>query len=198
MKKRLLTIINAPWYFVLFAAYPVLAILAYNMSQVRYSAGIRPLIVSVGAATLLFLIFRLLYRDWHRAAFATAALTVLFYTYGHVVDLIQPKWKASPAWLGGAWIILMVLILVWAGWRKAHFRGAALTLNIVSLGLTVFAANQVISAIPSIVPSDTPSRPACTDTGSASPGWANPAGYLLYHPGFFRSIRFVKFKSAIR
>ncbi len=103
MKKILSRIFNAPWYFITFAAYPVLALLSHNISQVRYTAGIRPLIVSVVAASLLFLLFRLIYRDWHRAAFATAAIFVLFYTYGHVFDLLQEKWKIPlPAWLGGA------------------------------------------------------------------------------------------------
>ena len=105
MKKRLLRILNAPWYFVPFAAYPVLALLSHNISQVRYTAGIRPLIVSVLAVALLFLLFRLAYKDWHRAAFAAAVFTVLFYTYGQVFDQIQKKWKVPylPIWLGALW-----------------------------------------------------------------------------------------------
>jgi len=35
MKKNILKVLNAPWYFVPFAAYPVLALLSYNISQVR-------------------------------------------------------------------------------------------------------------------------------------------------------------------
>ena len=109
MKKNLLKILNAPWYFVPFAAYPVLALLSYNISQVRYTAGIRPLIISVAAAVLLFLLFRLIYKDWHRAAFATAVFTVLFYTYGQVFDQIQKKWKVPnlPIWLGVLWLVLL-------------------------------------------------------------------------------------------
>ncbi|HTX92045.1 MAG TPA: hypothetical protein VMC09_12600 [Anaerolineales bacterium] len=161
MKRTLLKILNAPWYFVFFAAYPVLALLAYNISQVRYTAGTRPLVVSVAAGALLFLLFRLAYRDWHRAAFATAIFTVLFYTYGQVFDQIQKRWKvpALPAWLGSLWLILLVFGLVWAGRPKAHFQGAALTLNVVSLGLTVYAMVQVAIAVPpdggrTILPAD--------------------------------------------
>ncbi len=114
MKRNFIRVLNAPWYFIPLAAYPVLALLSYNISQVRYTAGIRPVIVSVAVAALLFLLFRLVYRDWHRAAFATAAFTVLFYTYGHVFDLLQQKWKTLfPAWLGGLWLVLLILALVW-------------------------------------------------------------------------------------
>ena len=117
MKKNLLKILNTPWYFILFAAYPVLALLSYNISQVWYSAGIRPLIISVAVALLLFLLFRLVYRNWHRAAFATAVFTILFYTYGQVFSQIQKKWKVPTLsiWLGVLWLVLLVLALVLAG-----------------------------------------------------------------------------------
>ena len=161
MKKNLLLILNVPWYFVFFAAYPVLALLSYNISQVRYTAGIRPLIVSVAGAVLLFLLFRLVYKNWHRAAFATAVLTVFFYTYGQVFDQIQKKWKVSylPIWLGVLWLVLLVVALVLAGWGRAHFQDAALTLNIISLGLMIYAASQIVQAVPSGKQSDKPADP---------------------------------------
>ena len=142
---------NVPWYFVLFAAYPVLALLSFNISQVRYTAGIRPLIISAALAVLLFLLFRLVYKNWHRAAFATAEFTVLFYTYGQAFDQIQKKWKVPylPIWLGVLWMVLLVLALVLAGWSRANFRGVALALNIISLGLVLYTASQVGLAVPS-------------------------------------------------
>ena len=93
----------------------MLALLSHNISQVRYTAGIRPLIISVVAAVLLFLLFRLIYRDWHRAAFATAAFIVLFYTYGQVFDLIQKKWKTPPARLVGCTLARPRLSWCWSG-----------------------------------------------------------------------------------
>jgi hypothetical protein len=161
MKKTILKVLNAPWYFIPFAAYPVLSLLSNNISQVRYTAGTRSLIVSILAAAVLFLFFRLVYKDWHRAAFAAAVFTVLFYTYGHVFDQIQKKWKVPhlPIWLGALWLALLVLALIWAGWRRTHFEGAALTLNIISLGLMLYAASQVIVNIPEGKQSDTPAAP---------------------------------------
>jgi hypothetical protein len=161
MIKKISKILNAPWYFIPFAAYPVLALLSHNISQVRYTAGIRPLIASILAAAGLFLLFRLIYKDWHRAAFAAAIFTVLFYTYGQIFDQIQKKWKVPqlPIWLGALWLALLVLALLWAGWRRAHFEGAALTLNIISLGLMLYAGSQVISKTPSGKQSNTPAAP---------------------------------------
>jgi hypothetical protein len=160
-KKKLVEIINAPWYFITLAAYPVLALLSHNIPQVRYTAGIRPLIISVAAASLLFLLFRLIYRDWHRAAFATTAILVLFFTYGHVFDLLQKKWKHPlPGWLGAVWLVLTVLALGWAGWSRIRFQNVALTLNIISLGLTLYATSLVIQkSVPAGVQSNQPADP---------------------------------------
>jgi hypothetical protein len=159
--KKLLKVFNTPWYFIPFAAYPVLALLSHNISQVRYTAGIRPLIISVVAASFLFLLFRWFYRGWHRAAFATTSILVLFYTYGHVYDLLQNKTKILlPAWLGGLWLVLTILALVWAGRPQSHFQNAALTLNIISLGLMLFAAGQVVRrSIPLVTQVDQPVDP---------------------------------------
>jgi hypothetical protein len=149
MKKNFLKVFNTPWYFVTFAAYPVLALLAHNISQVRYTAGIRPLVVSIVGATLLLMLFRLIYRDWHRAAFAAAAVTVLFYTYGQVYGVLeQKKIPSLAAWQGGVWFILTVLALVWSGRRRTQVQNAALVLNVVSLGLTLFVTGQVIMEVP--------------------------------------------------
>ena len=162
LKKCLIRFFNAPWYFLTFAAYPVLALLSLNISQVRYTAGIRPLAISVVAATVLFLLFRLVYRDWHRVAFAVSAVLILFYTYGHVYNVIEKKWTtpALPAWLGGLWLVLLTLALVWVGQRRTRVQSAALTLNIVSLGLVLVAAVQVTQqSIPAVTEMSEPADP---------------------------------------
>jgi hypothetical protein len=190
MKKTLVKVFTTPWYFITLAAYPVLALLSHNISQVRYTAGIRPLLFSVLAAALLFLLFRLIYRDWHRAAFATSLLTVLFYTYGHVFDLLNQKWKILlPVWLGGLWLTLTVLTLVWAGWPRAHFQGAALTLNIISLGLTLVSAGQVVRrAAPPGAQSNHPADPhAPVQTLRVPEGDTPPDIYYIITDSYARS-----------
>ncbi len=159
--KKFLKVFNAPWYFVSFAAYPVLALLSHNISQVRYTAGIRPLLVSVAVAGLLFLLFSLFYRDWHRAAFATTAILVLFFTYGHVFDLLQKMAKFPfSAWLGGLWLVLAILALVWAGLPRSRFQNAALTLNVISLGLVLVSAVQVVNkSLPAVTETNKPADP---------------------------------------
>ena len=44
-KSRLISFFTIPFYFILFAIYPVLALLNYNILQIRFTAGIRSLVV---------------------------------------------------------------------------------------------------------------------------------------------------------
>ncbi|MGD0613187.1 MAG: hypothetical protein ABSB41_16945 [Anaerolineales bacterium] len=143
MKK----IVWAPWYPFLLAAYPVLALLSHNITQVKYPAALRPLLLSFLAVALLFLVFQLLYRSAHRAAFVVAAGTLLFFSYGQIYDAISAKRKIPhfTFWILAVWLSLAVLILVLAALRRLHFEGLALALNIVSLGLLVYVLIPVVN-----------------------------------------------------
>jgi hypothetical protein len=145
MKKHIISFFKLPWYFAAFAAYPALALLRTNISEVRYTAGIRPAVVSIFGATVLFLLCRMVYRNWHRAGFASAGLVLLFFSYGHVSDLISKRWQVPhlETWMLGTWLILALLVLFWAGQRKATLERAAAVLNILSLGLVLVALTQV-------------------------------------------------------
>ena len=189
MKKIFLKILNAPWYWVTFAAYPVLALLANNISQVRYTTGIRPLGISLLGAFLVFFLFRLIYREWHRAAFATAGLTMLFYSYGQVYGVLsEKKVPHLAAWLGGAWILLAVLVLAWGSRRRTRFQSAALVLNVVSLGLSLYVLIQVITEIPAAAKTNVPADPHAPVRALHVPAGQNSAGYILFHPGFIRAL----------
>ncbi len=146
MLKHLAKLFRSPWYFITLAAYPPLALLSYNIPQVRFDAVLRPLAISIASAGVLLLLFRLVYHNWHRAAFSTALLTILIYTYGHATDAISKKWQIVNLtyWMAGIWLILSALVLILAGNRKIKFENAAIGINVVSLGLVVVALGQVV------------------------------------------------------
>ncbi len=146
MTRRIAKSLKRPWYPFTIAVYPVLALLAHNISEVDYTAGFRSVAITLIAVTVLLLILRLIYRSWHLAAFATAALTVLFYTYGHAYDLISERWNIPhlTAWMLGAWLVLSASALVWAWRRKTRFKKAAFGLNIISLGLALYTAGSIV------------------------------------------------------
>ncbi len=135
-----------PFYPFFIASYPVLALLVVNLGQVNFSAGIRPLVLSIFGVAILFLFLQLIYRNWYRAAFVSASLAFLFFMYGHAYDLISAKWKIVnlAAWMLAFWLLLAILAVLVATFPKIKFESAAFTLNIISLGLLIFPTFQII------------------------------------------------------
>src|SRR5688572_4574015 len=73
----------------LFAIYPILALLAFNISEVDLSSGFRPVLVALVAVGFLAFILRLVHWDWRRAALLLTIVLILFYSYGHVYILLK-------------------------------------------------------------------------------------------------------------
>src|SRR5688500_19340967 len=93
VKKTLGGWFSVPWYPILFGAYPVLALLAFNAGQVKVEAAWRPLLICVGIAAILFFLLKLILRDWQRAAFLSTLWMALIFSYGHIHILLTEKLK---------------------------------------------------------------------------------------------------------
>lgn len=141
---------SLPFHPFLFAAYPILALLAFNISEVDFSSGLRPLGFSVIAAGLLMSISYLIYRDWKRAALISAIIVIWFFSYGHVYLMLKGvnlnglylfrHRTLVPIWLG-----LAVLVIWWASRKSRNIPSATYTLNVIGLILLVLPIFQLIS-----------------------------------------------------
>ena len=140
---------SIPWYFIVFSAYPVLALLAANVGQVKVGSGWRPLLFSVLLGGLLFLVLMLFLRDVYRAAFLTTLWMALFFSYGHVYMMLLEMWEDIDftPYLLTAWLVLAVLSFIWATRPRFAFRDAVLALNLVSLGLVVTSLVQINAGV---------------------------------------------------
>lgn len=136
---------SVPWYPIALSTYPVLALLAENIGEVKPEAGWRPLLVCIALAVILFVLLKSIFRDWNRAAFLTALWLVLFFSYGHIHILLTEKFSEIDftAWLLIAWFILAVLAVLWA-MRKSPSPAA---LNVIALGLVVTSLVQITSGL---------------------------------------------------
>src|SRR5688572_26582379 len=101
------------------AAYPVLFLFAQNVAE---QVTLQPLWIPLGAAIIggavALLIGRVVLGDWLRGALlATFALT-LFFSFGHVWNLVGEMLTARR-WLIGAYVVaaLAGTILIWRGGR---------------------------------------------------------------------------------
>jgi hypothetical protein len=137
---------SIPWYPIVFGAYPVLALLAANIGQIKIEAGSRALLVCIALAASLFLLFKLMFRNWHRAAFLSSLWMALFFSYGHVHILLTEKLKdfEFETWLLIGWAVLALLAAVWAVKKSPS---SPLTLNVIALGLAITSLWQVSSGL---------------------------------------------------
>jgi hypothetical protein len=111
-----------PFHPLLFAVYPVLALMGININEVEPVVLWRPLFVLLLSVAFLLLLFGLFSRDWHRAAFLLSIFIFLFFTYGHVyaylkkidVDgfILGRHRQMLPLWVG------LAVLAVWWVMRK--------------------------------------------------------------------------------
>ncbi|MEW5939499.1 MAG: hypothetical protein AB1750_07550 [Chloroflexota bacterium] len=138
--------VSGLWYPFLFAAYPALGLLAVNVSEARPEEGVRPVFIALALAALLLALFRLLLRDWYRAAFVTAAWMGLAATYGHVFLELQEAESAyaQHRLLGGAALLLGALALFAASRPRVRFEAWVGPLNVAALALVVFPLGKIL------------------------------------------------------
>ena len=139
-----------PFHPFLFGMYPILYQMAINISEVSLSYMYRPLLLALAGVVVLLLLFRIIYRDWTKAALASTFLLVLFFSYGHVyialkgitLDglLIFRHRTLIPIWVGGGGLAL------WQVARKSVTRSTLTSMfNVAGLFLLVMPAYQLAS-----------------------------------------------------
>jgi hypothetical protein len=137
MHSKLKFLLHVPWYVFLLSIYPVLTLYGHNVSETDLANLWRPLLISMAGSVLLFLLFRLILKDWHRAALVTVILVVMFFAYGHVytslkyISFLSPyvhHRSLLPIWL------LLTSLGVWLVVRKSS-QPEKLTLILNGMGV---------------------------------------------------------------
>jgi hypothetical protein len=73
----------------LFALFPILALLANNLTEVDFSVTVRPIGIAISACAVFLLFIVIISRNWQKAAIATTFCFILFFSYGHAYELLQ-------------------------------------------------------------------------------------------------------------
>ncbi len=77
-----------PWYSLIFALYSPMALIAYNVGQVQFGAVLRSLAIVLTAVFILTSLVLFVVRDGPKAGLIVTLALVLFFSYGHVYDLM--------------------------------------------------------------------------------------------------------------
>ena len=131
-----------PFHPLALSIFPVLALLAANVSQVLFADTVRTFAAALLMGAVLLLLFRLLTRDWHKAAALASLALALFFSYGQLFSVLQGL-RLGPVLVGRTAVLLPLwgLILVLCAWWILRQRSPAemtSVLNIISLFLLVF------------------------------------------------------------
>jgi len=147
--KKLLTL---PMYPFLIAAYSVIALLAFNISEVNAGIAVRPLIVMLAGCGVLFACMRLIFKNWQKAGLITGIWIFLFIIYGHLYHYLENTSFVNGS-LGRHRIILPVfllmagasLFLVWR--RKMVSDRISQVFNILGIFLLIYPSFHLVNSI---------------------------------------------------
>jgi hypothetical protein len=139
-----------PWYTLLIAIYSPMALIAYNVGQVQFDAAVRSLVVIVIAVFILTSLMIFLVRDPHKAGLIVSLALILFFSYGHVYDLIA-KANVSGVLVGRHRFLLVVyglfffVAVFWILKSKRSFAHWSSTLTTIALVALVFPIYQLLA-----------------------------------------------------
>ena len=79
-----------PVHIIAISIYPVLAMYENNIREVQPDVLLRPTITAILLSLLTFLLIKIFLKDWQKTGVVTTFLLILFYTYGHLYEYLQP------------------------------------------------------------------------------------------------------------
>ena len=101
-----------PWYPWPAAAIPILHFLASNPLHFAPIESVLPLAVALVVVTGAVVGLRLVLKDWHRSSAATAAITVVFFAYGHVERALVEISDERVLFAGAVVLVAAAVVLV--------------------------------------------------------------------------------------
>jgi hypothetical protein len=145
MKKDFFKQILPPF---LIGMYPIIGLLAFNISELTLRVVYRSLIVNFFGTIILMLIFWGVSRDRVKASLQTTIVLVFFYSYGHVYLLLKTfefngiylfrHRTMLPLW------ILIALVGLWIVYKRKHsLLNVTYALNIAGLFLLLMPIYQI-------------------------------------------------------
>lgn len=160
-----------------FSVYSALILWLANIDQIRAITLLRPLLFSLAFCCILLLVGRLVFRGWLKAAIFTTFIAILFFSYGHVFQLIDMK--AVNGFIYGrhryllpVYLLALVAGTIWIVRLRPPLTGVTHNLNLMGGFLLLALMAQIGFALlrtPQLarVPADT--QPAMSASAAGLP-----------------------------
>ncbi|MEE9169796.1 MAG: hypothetical protein V3U73_08510, partial [bacterium] len=132
----------------LFSAFAILFLFSHNIEQVELIDLWIPMGISILFAIVVLGLARLVVRDADKAAVATSLFLIIFYSYGHVRNLLLEDfpvimWRHRNLMIGSSAIFLLATYTVWK--TRLALRGLNRVLTWVSMALVVITMTKIVS-----------------------------------------------------
>ncbi len=100
----------------LFAVSPVLFLFAYNIDEVPATDLLLPMLVAIIGTLIPFFLLRLITKSYNKSGIITLYFLILFFSYGHVKDVIHSSLGMGRLDIGGFYITSVQFFLgpLWA------------------------------------------------------------------------------------
>ena len=134
----------------IFAVYLPVTLLAFNVDQVEASAVVRPIILVILFSLLMYFVFWLAFKNWHKAGLGTSLILILFFSYGHVYNQLRDQPIAGFEF-GRHRILIFAIGLILVGglyliWKKTSSpEKATPVLNMIAFALLILPLYQIFS-----------------------------------------------------
>lgn len=181
---------HSPLFYFLIALYPLVSLWAFNVTEIWPKDVIRAALVTLGSISLFYILLRVLWRDSDKAALLGSCYAILFFSYGHLYDLVRHAEAISslgrhryliPAFLligiGAAFLIMRLRKRAWLRWLNL----AAVILIILPIGhigyfylASAYASSRLTTEQPQGSPVEAPSE-------------SLPDVYLIVLDGYMRA-----------
>jgi hypothetical protein len=138
-----------PWYTLLIAVYSPMALIAFNVGQVQFDAVFRSLLITLVSVFLLTTLVMLLVRDGRKAGLIVSVFLILFFSYGHVYDVIA-KLNIGGILIGRhrylmvLYLLALLGVILWVLRSKSSFSQSALVLTTIAVVALFFPLYQLI------------------------------------------------------
>jgi hypothetical protein len=135
-----------PWHPLLFAAFPIISLLAYNFAEIQATDILRSLFVSVLITSLLLFLLNSFFHNWHKAALIITLALILFFSYGHVYNYLKQLNLLAIGrhrLLAPVWLVIFGTTAWWAINTKRDLKIFTNVLNVIVLVALIIPTIQI-------------------------------------------------------
>jgi len=139
-----------PFHPLLFATYPILALLAANITEVEVLVSIRALGISLFGIVSIFFLLRVICGSWRKAALIASFVALWFFSYGHLYQFMR-KVPVVGMCLGRHryMIIFYGLLFVVGLWlifkRSINLIASTKFMNLIGLVLVAYPVFRIVN-----------------------------------------------------